>query len=83
MVTSTPPQKHEIKSRLNDELRFNPLDVELPPNRETGADEPKPMVWTLPKSEMDLAALERNPECKNSMFLLDAIKSWELELPDM
>lgn len=69
----------EIKKRLNDELRYNPLDMENPPNPlEPKADTPAPMVWTD-----GFGKDEGNPEGKNSTSLLNSIKKWEMELPNM
>ena len=70
-----------IKDRLNDELRLNPLDVENPPNPSVPKiDAPCQVVWT---SKAEDAKGDANPESKNSIGLLLAIKKWEMELPNM
>lgn len=72
----------DLRKRLEEELRFNPLDMENPPNPlqpKQGKDAPPPqMVWT---TRFDVS--EKNPEGKNSISLLNAIKAWEKDLPDI
>ena len=82
MATRIAPENEtweQLKERLNDELRDNPLDVEYPPNPKEGfsQDQVDPMVWTEHVRD------ETNPDGKNSLSLLNAIKRWELLLPDM
>lgn len=72
----------QLKDRLGDELRDNPLDVENPPNPKEGfaQDQVNPMVWTpvyVPGED------ETNPDGKNSISLLNSIRKWEMDLPDM
>ena len=70
---------NDVRKRLEDELRYNPLDMENPPNPiEPKADVPAPMVWTEGFGKM-----EGNPDGKNSIALLNSIKKWEMELPNM
>jgi hypothetical protein len=71
----------KLKDRINCELRLNPLDVENPPNPEKPQiDVPYAVVWN---SYDDDIAGEANPDSKNSISLLQAIKKWEKELPNM
>ena len=70
---------NDVRKRLEDELRYNPLDMENPPNPiEPKADVPAPMVWTE-----GFQKTEANPDGKNSIALLNSIKKWEMELPNM
>ena len=74
-----PEKWEELRGRLEGELRYNPLDVENPPNPMTKPlDKPYNMAWPV-KDPSD----EANPDGKNSISLLNAIKLWEMELPDM
>lgn len=68
------------KRRLLLELTANPLDFENPPT-EAMQDMPHPFNWV---PEFDPAAPdETNPRGQNSVWLLNAIKKWEMELPGM
>ena len=71
----------KLRERLEDELRNIPLDIENPPNPLEGAkaDEPNKMVWTK-REDRDM---DQNPLNKNSIWLLNSIKKWEMELPNM
>ena len=72
----------QMKERLNDELRDIPLDIENPPNpkeEDKKPDEPDRMVWTVGFNR----DMDSNPQGKNSISLLNAIKKWEMELPNM
>ena len=70
----------EIRKRLNDELRYNPLNMENPPNPHTPkVDAPSPMVWTEEFDQND----ETNPMGQNSIALINAIQKWEKQLPNM
>jgi len=70
---------NDVKDRLIEELRYDPLDMENPPTQKRSVDAPEPMFWTtaFEKSEA------KNPEGRNSTTLLNQIKAWELELPNM
>lgn len=71
----------ELEERLKTELRYNPLDVENPPNPVVPKiDVPYPFIILTP----DEKGSEQNPDGKNSVSLMNAIvKKWELELPNM
>ena len=67
-----------IMERLIVELRANALDFENPPTEKIG-DDPHPMNWVPENDGSD----ETNKTGQNSVYLLNAIKTWEMELPAM
>lgn len=71
---SLPEEWKPMKARLSEELRYNPLDFENPPNP---IDNGHPDF--VSHIEWDIAG----PDLKNSTALLNCIKKWEMELPNM
>jgi len=67
-----------LKAQLIAELRANALDYENPPT-EAIKDMPHPMYW-VPETDPNH---ETNPKGQNSLWMLNAIKVWELEIPAM
>ena len=67
-----------LRERLIYELRCNALDFENPPTGQSKG-RPHPMFWV---PEFD-PGNEENPKGMNSVWMLNAIKKWELELPSM
>ena len=70
----------ELRDRLEEELRHNPLDMDNPPRREEDGPEPPPqMKWTKEFEIVDGV----NPNGKNGITLLLAMRMWQVETPDM
>jgi hypothetical protein len=67
-----------LKAQLIAELRANALDYENPPT-EAIKELPHPMYW-VPETDPNH---ETNPKGQNSLWMLNAIKVWELEIPSM
>lgn len=67
-----------LKSKLLLELSANALDYENPPT-EAIKEAPHPMFW-VPETDPEH---EKNPKGQNSVWLLGAIKGWELDMPSM
>ena len=69
-----------LKKKLLTMLEANPLDYEVPPTQQQ-QDMPHPMYF-VPEWDPGNPD-ESNPTGKNSMYLLQQIKKWEMDLPDM
>lgn len=68
-----------LKKKLVDVLTANPLDFEHPPTIQE-KDQPMKVIW-VPDETAGFP--EDNPGGINSLFMLQAIKKWELDMPDM
>jgi hypothetical protein len=75
---SEPEAWESLLHKLRDDLTLNPLDVENPPTEKPKGDDPDRMVFSSSEK-----GSEENPDGKNTVSLLNAIKKWELELPNM
>ena len=77
---STATRFMALKIKLLQTLEANPLNYEAPPTQPQ-PDTPHPMCFV---PEYDPGNLdESNPSGKNSVYLLQQIVKWELELPNM
>ena len=69
-----------LKAQLLAELKANALDFENPPT-EKPKEDPEPMFW-VPPHDPD-SEDEKVAKGQNSVWLLQAIKQWELQMPAM
>lgn len=68
-----------LKNKLLEMLQANPLDFEHPPTKQE-KDQPNKIVW-VPDEVAGFP--EGNETGMNSLFILQAVQKWELDMPDM